>query len=612
MMHPVITSLSKLGKFVGLAQFFAKPITRNGTVRVEVLVFPILLFLALFYVYPLAKLLLISLDAPQLSLRHYMAFFGDSVYLRVLLRTFAVAITTAISCLVLGFPVAYVLAKTRGTLQSALLLAVLIPYLTSFLVRSYAWIVMLDDNGIVNRVLQSLRFTDAPATLVYNHIGVYIGMVQIMLPFMILPLYNTMAGIDPRIIRAARSMGAGPARTFVEIFLPLCGPGIKSGFVLVFLLSLGFYITPAMLGGLSDVTLAMLIETQMVQLVNWGFAAAAATILLTATFGGYAAFARVSGATALFAGGSGPQTRHPSKTPRNSFVGRMLAGQAKQLLSSVVGWLDRLPIAWGLSATMLAAAGAMIIFLVLPSALVIVMSFSDTEVLSFPPTTFSVRWYQSFFSSSSWMDSTFLSIKLAAVSAALSILMGTCAAIAIVRGRPGLMTPLMALSLSPLVVPPMVIGVALYQPLAQFGLIGKSSAIVIGHTIGGAPYLIIIVTAALSTINLSYERAAASMGAGPIRTFVSITLPMIRPAVLAGGMFAFIHSFDELVITMLVGGVFLETLPIKMWSDIRNTIDPTIAAVSTVLIVVVVLWVMMLNLIRNAGARYGDKVRADA
>src|SRR5690606_11589613 len=135
------------------------------------------------------------------------------------------------------------------------------------------------------------------------------------------------------------------------------------------------------------------------------------------------------------------------------------------------------------------------------------------DVLRFPPPDFSVRWYESFFASQSWREATLLSIKLAAFSAALSVVLGTMAALAIVRGRSSLMKPLLALSLSPLVVPPMVIGVALYQPFASFGIIGTSHGIVLGHTIGGLPYLIIIVTAALSTINPSYERAAASMGA---------------------------------------------------------------------------------------------------
>lgn len=587
------------GKSARLALFPARSSLRMGFLGVDALAVPVLLFLALFYLYPLAKLILTSFDAPTISLRHYVTFFGDTVYLRVLLRTFAVALITAASCLVLGFPVAYVLAKSRGALQTALLLTVLVPYLTSFLVRSYAWIVMLDDNGVVNRMLQLTGLTDAPVALVYNHIGVYIGMVQIMLPFMILPLYNTMAGIDPRLARAARSMGAGPVRTFVEIFLPLCGPGLRSGFVLVFLLSLGFYITPAMLGGLRDVTLAMLIETQMIQLLNWGFAAAAATILLGVTFGVYILFARLSGAATLFAGHS---SSGALRSPARSAAGRT-GSTIRHILSGIVGWLDGLPLAPGLSAGVLVATGAMVVFLVLPSVLVVVMSFSDADILKFPPRDFSTRWYQTFFSSQSWMDSTFLSIKLAICSAVLSILLGTSAAVAITRGRGGLMAPLMALSLSPLVVPPIVVGVALYQPFAQFGLIGTSYAMIIGHTIGGVPYLIIIVTAALSTINPSYERAAASMGAGPVRTFFSITLPMIRPAILAAGMFAFIHSFDELVITMLIGGVFMETLPIKMWSDIRNTIDPTIAAVSALLIAVVVLWISVLHLVRTAGRR---------
>jgi putative spermidine/putrescine transport system permease protein len=148
-----------------------------------------------------------------------------------------------------------------------------------------------------------------------------------------------------------------------------------------------------------------------------------------------------------------------------------------------------------------------------------------------------------------------------------------------------------------MIVPPIVIGVAMYQPLANWGLIGQETAVVIGHVIGALPYLVIIVTAALGNLNPAYERAAASMGAGPIRTFLKVTFPLIRPSVLAGSLFAFIHSFDELVITMLVGGALMQTLPLKMWSDIKNSIDPTIAAVSAILIGAVLLWLVLLHLI---------------
>jgi putative spermidine/putrescine transport system permease protein len=563
-------------------------------VRVELLILPALAFLLVFYAYPLFKLFLVSIDAPSFSARHYIHFVQDSVYLRVLIRTFAVSALVTVSCLGLGFPVAYVLARVKPGLRAMLLIVVVVPYLTSFLVRSYAWIVLLDENGVLNSILVSAGIIDKPVRLVYNSFGVYVGMVQVMLPFMILPLYNVMTGIDQRLIRAAHSMGAGPARTFLQVFLPLCGPGIKSGCLLVFLLSLGFYVTPAVLGGLSDVMLSMLIETQIMQLVNWGFGAAAAMVLLLTTLAGYFLLGKTSSSGSFLSFHEGPA----KSTSQKASKGREKPlGTGTPLISKIAGWLDALPLGGVFSTTTRSIATLMFVLLVLPSLLVVVISFSSADVLRFPPPGWSLRWYESYFTDESWIEATELSIRLAVITTVVSAVLGTLASIALVRGTPALRATLSGLLLSPMIVPPIVIGVAMYQPLANWGLIGQETAVVIGHVIGALPYLVIIVTAALGNLNPTYERAAASMGAGPVRTFLKLTFPLIRPSVLAGSLFAFIHSFDELVITMLVGGALMQTLPLKMWSDIKNSIDPTIAAVSAILIGAVLLWLVLLHLI---------------
>jgi putative spermidine/putrescine transport system permease protein len=563
-------------------------------IRVEWLILPALAFLLVFYAYPLFKLFLVSIDAPSFSARHYIRFAQDSVYLRVLVRTFAVSAFVTVSCLGLGFPVAYVLARVKPGLRTTLLMVVVVPYLTSFLVRSYAWIVLLDENGVLNSLLVSAGLIDKPVRLVYNSFGVYVGMVQVMLPFMILPLYNVMTGIDQRLIRAAHSMGAGPARTFLQVFLPLCGPGIKSGCLLVFLLSLGFYVTPAVLGGLSDVMLSMLIETQIMQLVNWGFGAAAAMVLLLTTLAGYFLLGKTSSSGSFLSFHEGPAKSTPQKASKRR---EKPLGTGTPLISKIAGWLDALPLGGVFSTTTRSIATLMFVLLVLPSLLVVVISFSSADVLRFPPPGWSLRWYESYFTDESWIEATELSIRLAVITTVVSAVLGTLAAIALVRGTPALRATLSGLLLSPMIVPPIVIGVAMYQPLANWGLIGQETAVVIGHVIGALPYLVIIVTAALGNLNPTYERAAASMGAGPVRTFLKVTFPLIRPSVLAGSLFAFIHSFDELVITMLVGGALMQTLPLKMWSDIKNSIDPTIAAVSAILIGAVLLWLVLLHLI---------------
>ncbi|MGE3065198.1 MAG: ABC transporter permease subunit [Hyphomicrobiaceae bacterium] len=574
-----------------------------GSFRSEWLLLPALLFLVAFYAYPVAKLLWTSIDGAALSPRHYLRFFQDSAYTYVLVRTLIVSVVVTFFCLVLGLPVAFLLARIEGRLRTVLLLLVLVPYLTSFLVRSYAWIVVLDDNGIVNSLLVGLGVTSKPIKLVYNWIGVYIGMIQIMLPFMILPLYNNILAIDWRIDRAAKSMGAGPFRRFVLVFLPLCASGIRSGCLLVFLLSLGFYITPAVLGGLSDVTLAMLIETQVTQLVNWGFAGAAAMILLIATFGTYLLLGRGVRLDAMFSGTSDRGANHFNQLTSSGSGEKPVH---TRVLYSAVGMFDRTPLAGAMKPTAYAVATFVLLALFLPSALVTIMAFNSGDVLRFPPPGYSFRWFQNYLQTESWIDATLLSLRLAALTALFGTLLGMLAAFGVSRARGMVRAFTLSIMLSPLIVPPIVLGVALYQPLAQIGLIGTETAVVIGHLIGALPYVLIIVSAGLQSVDPSLQRAASSMGASAFRTFWKVTLPLIRPSIFVSALFAFIHSFDDLVITMMVGGIRVETLPLKMWSDIRNSIDPTIAAVSAILIGLVILWVALLALFGVGGLKRAD------
>jgi putative spermidine/putrescine transport system permease protein len=269
--------------------------------RVGLLVLPAVVFLAVLYVVSLVRLLLVSLDAPEVSLRLYAAFFTGA-YLRILLQTLRVALTVTLLCLLLGYPTAYVLATVQGRARNFLLLFVIVPYLTSFLVRTYAWMVLLGSTGIVNGLLLEAGLIDRPLKLMYNAIGVHVGMVHVLLPLMILPLYSVMRGIDRNLLKAAQNLG-GPLRSFVRVFLPLSLPGVRSGCLLVFIVALGFYITPALLGGLGDVMLATLIEAQITHMVQWGFAAAAAFVLLSVSLGGFALVGRVTGAATLIAEG---------------------------------------------------------------------------------------------------------------------------------------------------------------------------------------------------------------------------------------------------------------------------------------------------------------------
>ena len=248
-----------------------------------ILVGPALALLAAIVIWPLGKLLALSFTDPHGSLVFYERLVTVPIYVQVLLRTLAFSAGTALICLVAGYPVAYKLANARPFIRGVILVCVLLPFWTNLLVRSYGWILILNPQGMINQALITLGLINTPLNLVYNITGILIGMSQIMLPYMILPLYAVMTRLDPRIARAARSLGAGPVTTFAKIYLPLTMPGILAGVLLVFTISLGFFVVPALLGGSHGLMLAQLIEFNINRSLNWGMASALSASLLAVT-----------------------------------------------------------------------------------------------------------------------------------------------------------------------------------------------------------------------------------------------------------------------------------------------------------------------------------------
>ena len=227
---------------------------------------------------------------------------AQSIYLAVLGRTLWISVVVTVLCFVLGFPVAYLLANAPERIASVLMILLLLPFWTSLLARIAAWVVLLQENGIINDVLLGLGFVDQPLRLMFNRTGVVVAMVHVMLPFMILPIYGVMKGIRPEYVRAARSLGATPTTAFVRVYLPQTMPGIAAGVLLVFIMAIGYYITPALLGGANDQMISWFIAFYTTNSVNWGLAAALGAVLLLATAILYVIYQRLTGARGLALG----------------------------------------------------------------------------------------------------------------------------------------------------------------------------------------------------------------------------------------------------------------------------------------------------------------------
>jgi putative spermidine/putrescine transport system permease protein len=222
--------------------------------------------------------------------------------------------------------------------------------------------------------------------------------------------------------------------------------------------------------------------------------------------------------------------------------------------------------------------------LLAPVLVIVPMSLSDSSYLEFPPKALSFRWYQNFINDPSWRDSAMASARIAVLVTLSSVVLGTSAAMGLVRGRLRFKSVIAGLVIAPLIVPYVIVGLAVYAVALELGLTETTLGFVLVHTALAVPYVTVNVAAALASYDRRLEQAAMNLGAGPLNTFFRITLPIIAPSVAAGALFAFVTSWDEVVVSLFLSGPELTTLPVKMWAGVRVSIDPTVAAVSSMLL----------------------------
>jgi putative spermidine/putrescine transport system permease protein len=260
---------------------------RARSLKPFALIAPAVLLLGIFLVLPYINIMVMSLRnpgsgtpyAPGFTLSNYLRLFADSFYLEQTANTLMIGFITTFICLVLGFPVAWQLAKTQMRFRGLAYGLVLSPLLVGIVIRSYGWTILLGNNGMINRTLIGFGLIDRPLALMYNSLGIVIALVHVFLPFMILPLMSALQGIDPSIEAAARSLGAGRITAFRRIVLPLAMPGIQAGCILVFVLSLSAYVTPSLIGGLRVKTMAVSVVDALIDTFQWPFGSAMALML---------------------------------------------------------------------------------------------------------------------------------------------------------------------------------------------------------------------------------------------------------------------------------------------------------------------------------------------
>nr|WP_240766870.1 ABC transporter permease subunit [Paraburkholderia flava] len=548
-------------------------------------------------VYPVGQLLLLSVhNGTGFTLIEYRRLFASSVYVDVLWITLKISLWTTFFSVLTGYPIAYLISSLTRERKNRLLFWVLLSFWTSFLVRTFAWVVLLGRNGVINKLLLALGIIDQPLSLLYHFSSVIVGMVHALMPLAVLTMLSVMENIDRRLPSAAATLGARPGTVFWKVYFPLSLPGVAAGALMVFVTAIGFFITPTLLGGRHQTMITQLIIDQVMQALNWGFAGAISVLLLAVVLIVFLVYDRMVGLSTMAGGTS---TRKPGRAGQwNRKLGDAvltLLGNVTDALISVFPRRRRSARTSGHneSLTLRIVVILLLVFLSAPAFLMIPLSFDAGSGLSWPPHGFSLQWYQQIVDSPLWMQAITRSMLVGIGTGILSMLIGTPAAFLLVRGGMGGKAAMLAFVLAPIVVPRMIIAVGVFYFFAKIGLVGSSLGLVLAHTTVAVPYVVITMMAVLRNYDTRLDQAAHSMGARPWATLRRVTFPILGAGLMSSFLFAFATSFDELTIALFTSGGISTTLPKQFWDEITMQISPVIAAVSTCLFafIAVLIWV---------------------
>lgn len=546
---------------------------------------PGLAFLVIFLIVPFGQMVVGSMVDPvtgHASLSGIWTLFRVAGYRRVLWNTISVGLSCSVLCVVLGYPVAYWLASLDERLRRRALFLVMAPFWTSVLIRSFAWLVLLGRHGPVATFLAMFALPGGDA-LLFNRVVVVAAMVHVLLPLAILSMLPAHLSIGRHLPRAARTLGAGGVDLFWRVYLPLSLRGSMAAGLLVFLMALGFFITPMLLGGLHDVLLGELIILQIDHLQNWHFGGALALVIV------------VIGAVAILGANlvfdlSGSRTAMP---PRPLFL--VFCDRAAWLGSAISRRLPFLTQVERWSAQIFAIySWTVIVSLAVPLLAIIPMAFTKSAFLNFPPKLGTLHWFSVYFHDPQWISATMASFRIGFGAAVLSVLLAGLAAFGVVRAGSRVAGVIVMLFMIPLAVPPIVIALALFGMFARLSMLATDGAIILGHTVICIPVVFTILLGGFRSFDWQLNRAATTLGAGRVSVFCRVMFPLLRPVVISALVAGFLTSFDELTVALFLGGGLKTTLPKQMWDAILLEASPLLAAVSvTMMVIVIVLFFVM-------------------
>jgi putative spermidine/putrescine transport system permease protein len=447
--------------------------------------------------------------------------------------------------------------------------------------------------------------------MLFNMTGVMVGMVHALMPLAVLTMLSVMENIDRNLMPAASTLGARGGQAFWRIYFPLSLPGVAAAGLLVFITAIGFFITPALLGSPRQTMITQVVIQQVEEMLNYPFAGAIAMLMLATALFVFYLYDRALGMTTL-AGGETVQAGG-DQGPVARFFGA-IGGVLTAALGRATDWMailwaklagsrpDRPPRASGRLLLRVAVA-LLLIFLAAPSFFIVPVSFTTDAFIEWPPKWGSFKWYVAILEHPTWITAITRSLLVGTTTAALAMLIGAPAAFYLARSSFFGKTAAMGFILTPLILPRIIIAVALFYFYARLGLIGSPAGLVLGHTVLALPYVVITVMAVLKNYDYRLNQAAASLGASPPRVLWHITIPLIRSGLIAAFLFAFVTSFDELTIALFVSAGAATTLPKQMWDDAILKVSPTLAAISTLLLVFVTIVILSAEYFQRRAAK---------
>lgn len=493
----------------------------------------------------------------EFTLANFGRTLASSTVRLLILRTIATAFTAAAVAALVAYPLAFYVSRYTKRWKGVAVMLVVVPLWISLLMRVFAWRVILGENGVLNSFLVSSGILDTPSgAFLYSRFAVIVALAYMAIPYVFVSSYTALERVPQSLIEASQDSGAGLWSTFRNVVWPLSKQGLAIGFALAFLLAVGDYITPSMVGGLDGTMLGMVIASQFGMAGNWPLGAAQAVVLIIAVGAVLAVIfwaARSRGILQSVDAGTGAELRAPETA-----------------WDHVVLWVIRL------------AVLLPYLFLYLPLIIITVFSFNASQIQTLPLQGFTLDWYAALWGDQNLLDAFLRTMTVALTTVALSVVFGIgFAMIFAYRSLPLANLTQMGLAI-PVAIPGIVLGISIVIAAQLVGIKPGIWRVIIGHMTFVMPVVMLIILNRLQRLDPSYVHASLDLGADYGKTFRFVLFPMIRTAVLGGALLGFTLSVDEVIVTLFLTGIE-PTLPVYVWNQMRFGFTPSVNAIFTLI-----------------------------